>query len=402
MIQFSEIGQKIILRRSRGLAPNYFPVPFEHIVNETIFAAGGELKSAFALLNKNNLYISQYLGDQGTLESQESYVQTLQHFMQLLQCEPQKILVDLHPAYTSSQFGKAYAAENNAGTVIEVQHHMAHLGAVLAENNLLNIEEPVLGYVWDGTGYGADRQIWGGEIFIYQQQEVNRVGHLKYFPQLVGDKMSKEPRLSALSLLKDFPAHQLMIQKYFSQTEWAYYQKMLQQEHPLMTSSMGRFLDGLACLLGIRMYNGYEGEAAMQLEALARACHQTNEYYLLPLLEGELYWDFFLQEFIEDIQQGKDTACIARKIFQSLAKSIAEVSDQYGIDKLAFSGGVFQNALLVDLVIEQMAAKKQLFFHQQLSPNDECIGFGQLACYQMEQQAKKRSSFSYSKSAISL
>lgn len=402
VIQFSEIGQKIILRRSRGLAPNYFPVPFEPVDNATIFAAGGELKSAFALLNKNNLYISQYLGDQGTLESQESYVQTLQHFMQLLQCRPDKILVDLHPAYAVSQLGKAYAAENIAGTVTEVQHHMAHLGAVLAENNLLNIEEPVLGYVWDGTGYGADKQIWGGEIFIYQQQEVNRIGHLKYFPQIVGDKMSKEPRLSALSLLKDFPAHQLMIQKYFSQTEWAYYQKMLQQEHPLMTSSMGRFLDGLACMLGIRMYNAYEGEAAMQMEALARACHQTNEYYLLPLLEGELYWDFFLQEFIEDIQQGKEVSCLARKIFQSLAKAIAEVSDQYGIDKLAFSGGVFQNALLVDLVIEQMAAKKQLYFHQQLSPNDECIGFGQLACYQMEQQLKKRSSFTFSKTAISL
>lgn len=402
VIQFSEIGQKIILRRSRGLAPNYFPVPFEYITNETVLAAGGELKSAFALLNKNNLYISQYLGDQGILESQESYAQTLQHFTQLLQCQPKKILVDLHPAYAVAQFGKTYAAEKNTGTVIEVQHHMAHFGAVLAENNLLNIDEPVLGYIWDGTGYGADKQIWGGEIFIYQHQEVNRIGHLKYFPQLVGDKMSKEPRLSALSMLKDFPAHQMMIQKYFSQTEWAYYQKIIQQEQLLMTSSMGRFIDGLACILGIRMYNAYEGEAAMQMEALARNCRKTNEYYLLPLLDGELYWDFFLQEFIEDIQQGKEIACISRKVFQSLAKAIAEVSGQYGIDKLAFSGGVFQNALLVDLVIEQMAVHKQLYFHQQLSPNDECIGFGQLACYQMEQQVKQRSSFLYSKTAISL
>ncbi len=391
VIQYTASGQKIIVRRSRGLAPNYFTNPFANNT-ETLLATGGELKSAFALRNKNNVYISQYLGDQGTLEAQESYTKTLQHITGLLKATPQKILVDQHPVYAVSQFGKALAAQKNGVPVIEIQHHKAHFGAVLAENNLLQAELPVLGFIWDGTGYGEDKKIWGGEIFIYAHNRMERVAHLKYFPQLLGDKMSREPRLSALSLLKDFPAQQELIQQYFSEKEWRYYQKVLQQDSSIYSSSMGRFLDGLACLLGIKAYNSYEGEAAMEMEALARSCTQpVSEVYSLPLIDGELYWDFFLQQFFEDIQQGTAIATICRKVLFSLARSIADCSGHFNLDQLAFSGGVFQNALLVEMVIEQLAAKKHLYFHQQLSPNDECIGFGQLACYEILQRAKQES-----------
>jgi hydrogenase maturation protein HypF len=260
---------------------------------------------------------------------------------------------------------------------------------VLAENNLLESNQRILGIIWDGTGYGDDGQIWGGEIFIYEQHQMERAVHLDYFPQILGDKMSKEPRLSALSLLKNLPQYQYLIQDYFSKQEWSYYQQLLQQPAVLLTSSMGRFLDGIAAILGIRSHNNYEGEAAMQLEALARNCtNNSGEFYRIQLSNDRLEWDGFLKELLEDCRQKIDVAEIAQKVFYSLAKMVQQVSHHFKIDRLAFSGGVFQNALLVDMLIELMGSEKQLYFHQQLSPNDECIGFGQLACFSILNQSK--------------
>ena len=389
VIQFTDRGQKIILRRSRGLAPNYFPNPFCDL-NFSALAMGGELKSAFALLEQKNLYISQFLGDQGAFESQICFKETIDHVGSLVKAKPEHIIIDKHPGYFVSQLGKKLAAEKN-GSLTAIQHHKAHFGAVLAENKLLETKEPVLGFIWDGTGYGDDGQIWGGEVFIYQHKEMDRVAHLNYFPQLLGDKMSKEPRLSALSLLKNFPNKQFIIQKYFSKQEWQYYQQVLQQPTTLFTSSMGRFLDGIAALLGIRLYNTYEGEAAMQLEALARTCsYKPYDYYSIPIVNDHLDWNTFLIELLEDWQQKEDNSIIAWKVYFSLAKMIALVSNHFYIDKIAFSGGVFQNALLNDLLIERLSYKRKLFFHQQLSPNDECIGFGQLACFSIHQKSEKK------------
>ncbi len=386
VMQFTDSGQKIILRRSRGLAPNYFPNPFDKM-NETILATGGELKSAFAFSSKKNLYISQYLGDQGNLEAQESYEQTWHHLSDLLQTQPEKIIIDKHPSYAVSQLGKQLAKQKGI-PFFEVQHHKAHFGAVLAENNLLQSENPVLGFIWDGTGYGDDRKIWGSELFLFEDKTMKRMAHLDYFPQLLGDKMSKEPRLSALSLLKNFTSKQSIIQYHFSETEWNYYQKVLQKDNETWTSSMGRFLDGLACILGVKAINSYEGEAVMQLEAIARSCsNKSSVCYPLPLKDGVLDWHYFLQAFLNDIVCKAEKSVIAWKVFYSLSKAIEQISHHYETDKLAFSGGVFQNALLTDLITEDLSQKKQLYFHRQLSPNDECIGFGQLACYQLSQKS---------------
>ena len=389
VVQFTERGQKIFLRRSRGLAPNYFPNPF-HLMNDSVLAMGSELKSAFALLDQKNLYISQYLGDQGIVESQNCFRETLQHISDLVKAEPQHIIVDKHPRYFVSQLGKEIAAKKNI-SLTSVQHHKSHFAAVLAENNLLNFKEPVLGFIFDGTGYGDDGNIWGGEVFIYQHKEMERVAHLNYFPQLLGDKMSREPRLSALSLLKNFPNKHFIIQKYFSNTEWQYYHQLLQEPNSLQTSSMGRLLDGIAAILGISLYNTYEGEAAMQLETLARTCsYKSYDYYSIPIIGDRLDWNIFLIELLEDWQNKEDNALIAWKVFFSLAKMIAQLSNHFYIDKVAFSGGVFQNALLTDMLIERLSYKRKLFFHQQLSPNDECIGFGQLAYFSILNQSTKK------------
>jgi len=389
VVQFTNSGQKIILRRSRGLAPNYFPNPFIGMP-ATVLAMGGELKAAFALQDQHKLYISQFLGDQGTLESQTSYKETLSHLTKLLKANPEQIIIDKHPNYFVSQYGKLIADASDI-PLLAVQHHKAHFGAVLAENNLLECNQRILGIIWDGTGYGDDCQIWGGEIFIYESHQMERAMHLDYFPQLLGDKMSREPRLSALSLLKNLPQYQYSIRDYFSNQEWDYYQQLLQQPAPLLTSSMGRLLDGIAAILGIRSYNNYEGEAAMQLEALARNCDiNSGEFYSIRLVNDRIEWDVFLKELMEDHRQKIEPAAIAKKVFYSLAKMVQQLSCHFKMDQLAFSGGVFQNALLVDMLIELSGAEKQLYFHQQLSPNDECIGFGQLAYFSMLSQSHQQ------------
>ena len=382
VLQFTETEKQIILRRSRGLAPNYLPNPFGD-QTEYILAMGGELKSAFAIQQKNNLYISQYLGDQGSLESQESYGRTLAHLRHMLHFEPSIIIADKHPAYHVSAQGRKMAEEQDK-KLIEVQHHEAHFAAVLAENELLDTDDQVLGFIWDGTGYGDDGQIWGGEVFMYQNRQVDRKLHLKYFPQILGDKMSREPRLSALSLLHDMPELQTVIHKQFTHSEWAFYQKLLRQEQELHTSSMGRFLDGVAAILGICTHNSFEGEAAMKLEALARGSkHRSSFSYPMPVISDCIDTGLFIEELMADVLHGYNKAWIADKIFNSLAVMIEEITDRYNVKHIAFSGGVFQNALLVDLVTKQLGSGKNLYFHQQLSPNDECIGFGQIAMHHM-------------------
>lgn len=382
VLQFSSRGQKIILRRSRGLAPNYYPLPFAPLPDHTL-AMGAELKSAFAIAHNDHLFISQFLGDQQSAESQQGFDASLQHVSSLLGYKPKHIIADKHPRYHVSQRGREMSTMD-ASSFTQVQHHEAHFAAVMAENQLLEQKEPVLGVIWDGAGYGDDGQVWGGEIFLFDQGDIRRTAHLAYFPQLLGDKMSKEPRLSALSLLRNYPSSQRLLQKHFTDKEWKYYQQLLQQPQTVMTSSMGRLIDGVACLLGISPVTSYEGEAAMQLEALARRCtYHSYDYYNLPLADGVIDWRQLISELIEDWSQKESNDVIAWKFFYSLARAISRISDHYFIDKIAFSGGVFQNSLLVDMVIEMMQQKRHLFFHKQVSPNDECISLGQLAWYHL-------------------
>ncbi len=383
VIQYTEKGQRIILRRSRGLSPNYFPHNFGE-QNEKILATGGELKSAFAYTNKEQVYISQFLGDQSHLESQEAFTQTYKHLIKLFRNKPETVLVDKHPNYFVAEIGNSIANELQI-PVVSIQHHKAHFASVLAENNLLSAKQDILGFIWDGAGYGEDAQIWGSELLSYKEGFFLRIAHLNYFPVLLGDKMSKEPRLSALSLLKKIN-EDVLIKDAFTAQEWEYYQKILKQPAELQTSSMGRFLDGLACLLGILNKTNFEGEAVMQLEAMARNSKPHKAYYNFEIEENGIQWQQFMFAFIFDINLGKEKRFIARKIFNSLVELIIQLSNYNGINQLAFSGGVFQNALLVDTLIESAGKTKTLFFHKNVSPNDEGISLGQIAYYLNQKQ----------------
>ncbi len=386
VILFTEKEQQIILRRSRGLAPNYFPVAFE-TNNESILATGGELKSAFAFSHQKNLYISQFLGDQTNLESQEAFANTFKHFQKLFKSLPEIVLIDKHPNYFVSNAGKEIANTLNLST-FSIQHHKAHFASVLAEHHLLNQKEKVLGFIWDGTGYGEDGQIWGSELFSYYEGTMNRMAHLKYFPILLGDKMSKEPRLSALSLLSKIDKRDF-VKKQFTDIEWNYYQQLLEENELIQTCSMGRFMDAIACIIGINSKSSFEGEAPMQLEALARNSYPHKAYYSFIVKNNIIEWEEFVNELLLDIAANKEKDFIARKVINGLVELIYLLSDQYKCNSLAFSGGVFQNALLVDTIIGLNISQRKLYFHKHVSPNDEGISLGQMAYYVNEKKIFK-------------
>lgn len=388
VLQVTASGRQIILRRSRGLSPTYFPNPLEN-TNGCWLAMGSELKSAFAIQDKHQLYISQFLGNQESLASQVAYDRTLHHLLHLLQTKPDLILIDKHPGYFVSEHGKEIAAQEGI-PYVSVQHHKAHFAAVLAENSLLNSRDPVLGVIWDGTGYGDDQQIWGGEFFLLENGEMERVAQLEYFPQLLGNKMSREPRLSALALMKFLPSKIPMMQSRFSVKEWQYYHQLIHQPADLLTSSMGRFLDGIASILGVCDTNSYEGEATMKLEALARNCNtEMMDYFPVPLKNGRLDFSMLLQEMTDAVAGREKSDYVAKKVFYSLTHAILRVAEHFNAKKIAFSGGVFQNALLKEMIMHTMDDKNELYWHRQLSPNDESIAFGQLACYHLMQERQR-------------
>lgn len=375
--------RKIIIRRSRGLAPSYLSDHSENLPDRTILSMGASLKSAFTLLHQKNIYTSQYLGDTDTLDAQENYLHTLQHLLEVFKAKPEFIVVDQHPDYFSRRLGEELAVKYDA-ELWQVQHHKAHFWAVLAENQLL--DEKVLGVIWDGTGFGEDGHIWGGEFFVYQQGDIERRAHLEYFDFILGDKMPREPRISALAILG---ADKRIIAK-FTEEESRIYQKILEQNR-LKTSSAGRLFDAAASLIMDLDYQSYEGEAAMQLEQKAyeyfRKFGATTFYtYLKDDEVPDQFPRFILEHLLHDKEKGFDLDFLAAKFHITLAHYIYNQAKKIGIQKVAISGGVFQNGWLVDLLILFMDADFNLYFHKNISPNDEGISYGQLrkVCFQIE------------------
>ena len=196
--------------------------------------------------------------------------------MNLLNCRPNVILVDKHTNYYSNEYGK-YLSDKYGAKLVPVQHHFAHFASVLSEHSLLTKSEKVLGIIWDGTGFGNDGNSWGGEFLMYKNSTFSRLLHLSYVPSILGDKMSLEPRVSALAhCWKNAMATEIIIEK-FTQQEWLVYQKILSKGQFLKTSSMGRLFDAVACLLGIMDVQTYEGEAALKLETLAQTYFDQSE-----------------------------------------------------------------------------------------------------------------------------
>ncbi|MBK8566088.1 MAG: carbamoyltransferase HypF [Saprospiraceae bacterium] len=374
--------QKIILRRSRGLAPSLFIEDLD-LPSGNVLAMGASLKSTFCRQHRRNIYVSQYLGDLESYDTQQSFRHALDHLTAVLQTPPDTVLLDAHPDYFSTQLGEELAANWGAKTV-RIQHHEAHFAAVLAENNLLRSTNPVLGIIWDGTGLGSDGQIWGGEFFLREKGQLQRIAHLDNFDFLLGDKMPREPRISALSLCNGIAEAESFLVTKFSPNEWSLYNRLLRNGSSLRTSSMGRLFDGVASLLGLGDAQSFEGEAAMQLEQAATRFFKKHglrsaESWLERLdNQGNMPFSVILTGLLNGLKKGDSIEKLAAQFHVSLVYGIRLTTQHYSANKLAFSGGVWQNGLLVDLVIEHLGGDFELFFHRQVSPNDECVSFGQL------------------------
>lgn len=372
-------SQPIWYRRSRGLAPSYYgPTPSNHV--DGVLALGAHLKGSFAFTQNSSWHVSQYLGNLDGYESRTAYQHSLNHLLDVFNEPINVVLTDMHPTYFTHEQGKAYAATEDADLLF-VQHHEAHFASVLLENDLLDADEQILGVIWDGTGYGTDGHIWGGEFFLYQKYGINRVAHLNYKPLIGNDKMAQEPRISLLSFSNGLSESKDQCQERFSELEWHNYQQ-LSSKSQVLTSSMGRLFDAVASLLGVLDVSSYEGQAAMLLEQLASSYdEQIEEVYPMEIEGGEVNTDLLLKGIANDLHRKIPTNKIAHTFHLSLVELIRLMAEKQKIKSIAFSGGVFQNALLVKLILQKLGDQYQLFFQKELSPNDENISFGQLAHY---------------------
>lgn len=378
-------NQQIIMRRSRGYAPSF--ISYKPQSNQCLLSTGAYLKSSFTLAVNGNIFVSQFLGSGAGFESQQMYKYTLQHWLDMYKVKPDTIIADKHPDYFAHQYaielGLKYGVQ-----IKQVQHHEAHFAAILAESELLNADNAVLGVIWDGTGLGNDGNVWGGEFFSYQNKTMVRNCHFDYFPAIAGDKMAMEPRIAALCVAHKVWPPTSQFKEKFTEVEWNNYQLLVNNPN-LLSSSVGRVFDAVASLLDLCDQQSYEGEAAMYLAALAEEYVNVNGFTMDdPYLKEEdisaqhISTTSLIQGVILDIQKNRPIDYIAARFHYSLVCLIDEVAKRSGFKQICFSGGVFQNMLLVDWIKQVLNHKYQLFFHKNLSPNDENISFGQLVYHE--------------------
>lgn len=382
VVKFTEeFAKKIILRRSRGFAPNVleFEKPES---NEKILCHGSDLKNTIAIFPNNNGYVSEYIGDLENYDTYLRFEKTLENYTRIFNFEPDVILFDAHPKYVSSRFAESFVHPENPVHFQKIQHHKAHFAAILGEKNLWKSKDKILGIIWDGIGFGEEDKIWGGEFIEYQDNKMHRIGHLDYYPWILGDKMSKKPKISALSI----SGGNLVFKEYFNANEWNIYSKSLKNP-AFETSSMGRFFDAVGFVLGFTKPIYFEGEAAMFLEKIAQKWYSCHENHFVDYLENEklsnniIPTKLLLDKIIASRQKGIQPGKIALNFHYTLVKCIEKIAANNKINTLAFSGGVFQNALLVDLILKLLSKNFEVYLHENFSPNDENISFGQLNYY---------------------
>jgi hydrogenase maturation protein HypF len=375
VMSFTENGQKIIHRRSRGMAPSFTKgvVSF----SDGSLATGAALKSSYAMSQKSKVLISQFHGNTESLIAQESYVHSLQSMKPLLGFGLKKVISDRHPDYFTTHFAHELGRKHKVEHVT-VQHHLAHFGAVLGENDIIGCERPVLGVIWDGTGYGLDGAIWGSEFFMFDHCGFSRIGHLKYFPHLSGDRMATDPRIALAAIGIGSETLEKRVGSIMPRSELTIL-KTIAKSRKLRSSSMGRLFDAAACLLGFDRMNSFEGEAAIWLQQLAESSHRSGlDHYPVFLYENGLDPKALLAEMEKDRRRGTANSAIAYRFHLTLVEWIRDVADGQNAKEVAFSGGVFQNGLLCDLITADLSKDYALYFHDELSPNDENVAYGQL------------------------
>lgn len=411
------MGKEYILRRSRGYVPasvtvsipsagviksqeHQAPFDFEarlHYASLSkndvpVIGVGGELKNTFCMNKKNEFYMSQHIGDLENLKTYEAFERSIAHFSSMLRVKPEAVAYDLHPDYLSTH----YALSSSIGIKIPIQHHHAHHTACMAENNL---DGEMIGVIFDGTGFGEDGCIWGGEFFAGGMGKVDRIGHLDYVPMPGGEASVKEPwRMAASYLLSLFPDFDLQL--FQDKDSWqggtsifngiavsslsTVSQMIAKKINSPMTSSMGRLFDAVSALAGVRNTITYEGQAAIELEYLAaRGDHGSYGFDInkngksFIIKTGSTF-----SGIIGDIKNKVPKEIIAAKFHETASEIVlagcVHARRETGLDRVALSGGVFQNITLLGKSVNKLEKHNfRVYIHNKVPANDGGISLGQ-------------------------
>jgi hydrogenase maturation protein HypF len=391
--------REIVLRRARGYAP--LPVRVKKPL-PTILAVGAHLKNSVALSLGENIFISQHIGDLETKEAYKAFANAAMDLPRLYDANPEVIACDLHPDYLSTKYAAQISSEGVHAPSIQgaavsrppflksaarkppllgIQHHWAHVVACMAENEL---EAPALGVVWDGTGYGLDGTIWGGEFLLADQKSFMRIAHFRPFLLPGGDAAVKEPRRSALGVLYEIFGKELWdrpeLLRGIEQSERALLGQMLAKNvNAPPTSSVGRLFDAVAALIGLRDRTSFEGQAAMELEFAAET--GVSDSYSFVLLEGEtavVDWQPTILQLLDDIYSGASPGVMSAKFHNMLAETVVRLAQKTREPKIVLTGGCFQNRYLTERTVSRLLAEGfRPYWHQRVPPNDGGIALGQ-------------------------
>jgi hydrogenase maturation protein HypF len=375
-----EDGQELPLRRSRGYAPLPVRLPF---ASAPTLAMGGELKNTFCLSAGPDAFMSQHIGDMGSLETLAAFERSIRQFREMYQIDPGQASADDHPNYQTRRW-----AEDVSGLpVAPVQHHHAHIAAVMAEHAVPS-DCRVIGFAFDGTGYGTDGAIWGGEVLLAGYNSFDRAAHLRYVPLPGGDATIRKPYRAALAHLwgAGIPwAPDLAPVQYASKEERAVVRRQLERNFGCVpTSSMGRLFDAVSSLLGVQHISSYEAQAAMELEWAAEHHTAGARTYRFDSQGNEIDPAPVLHALVDDLRRSVPVEEMAAGFHLAVARLVADVADRLhqetGIDKVALSGGVFQNVLLVRLTRDALRSRGLgVLTHRLVPPNDGGLALGQAA-----------------------
>lgn len=383
-----EKGEARTIRRARGYAPSPIMLPFD---TRQILACGAEEKNTFCLARDNYAFLSQHIGDMDNVETLEHFENTIELYKYLFRIKPEVIACDLHPEYRATRYALRYASENSLKTV-GVQHHHAHIASCMAENS---IRVPVIGVAFDGTGFGTDGSLWGGEFMVCDFKEFKRTAHLEYIPMPGGAAAIHKPYRMALGYIftllgMQTPLGNLPILKDIPEAEIDTIKKQLESKlNCPLTSSVGRLFDAVSAIVGFCGKAIYEAQAAIELEMSAPddindimeqeiypfAIDKSNNISIIRLRE-------LIKAIMNDVIDKIPTAVIAARFHRTMAEMIIEIcksiAETTGLKTVALSGGVFQNRLLLNLAIEGLEEEGFTVLSHKIVPcNDGGLSLGQ-------------------------
>jgi len=371
-------GRPYLMRRSRGYAPDPLVLPAEV---PPLLATGAELKNSFCLTRQNYAFLSHFIGDMENYETLRSFEEGIEHYQRLFRIQPRAIAADLHPDYLATRYAVNRAADESL-PIYQIQHHHAHLAACLADNRWQS-DEPVIGVCFDGTGYGTDGTIWGGEFLVGGYKAFSRVAHLKAVPLPGGDASVRNVGRMALAHLwaagMEWDVEIPGVAALCPEERTVLRTQLTQQINTPLTSSMGRLFDAAAALIGVRKLATYEGQAAIELEQLADPDEAGT--YPFDIQAGMIDPAPVWHSLLKDLQTGVSPPVISARFHNSIAQLALEVCQSLrdsSSNAVALSGGVWQNMLLLEKS-QQMLEKAgfRVLIHLRVPTNDGGIALGQ-------------------------